>query len=144
MNSKALNEQIAEQLFTCSRLLKDEMSFTSDAAQLTILQLHALIFIDRNEAVTMTEVSNHFHISLPTATSLSNKLVTAKLIRRETNKEDRRLVKLVLTAKGKELLTEAMKQRSEKLRNFLSYLSDTQKEQLLHIMQSLVAQIEKQ
>ena len=143
MTNKALNEQIAEQMFTVSRLMKEEMTFDSDTSQLTILQLQALIFISRHEAGTMTELSNHFSISLPTATSLSNKLVNAKLIKRQTSKTDRRIVTLVLTQKGQDVLAQAMKQRSSKLNTMLSYLSLSEKEQLLQIMKNLITNIQK-
>ena len=143
MTDKVLNEQIAECMFMLSRLMKEEMTFDSETAQLTILQLQALLFIKRNEAVTMTEVATHFGISLPTATSLSNKLVTAKLITRENNTTDRRIVTLVLTPKGKDLLIKAMKYRSAKLQTMLSYMSLPEKEQLLDIIKNLIANIQK-
>ncbi len=138
-----LNDEIAELIFALSRKLKDEMSFDSDTAQLTILQIHALIFIHKLGSITMTEIANHFKISLPTATSLSNKLVTTKLITRQNDKEDRRIVKLVLTQKGEELLKEVMKQRNQKITRMLSYLSQEEKLQLLYIMKNLVANIQK-
>lgn len=143
MTGNALNEEIAESMFTLSRLMKEEMTFDSETAQLTILQLQAMIFIKRNEAVTMTEVANHFNISLPTATSLSNKLVAAKLITRKSSNRDRRVVTLILTLKGKDLLLQAMKYRNAKLQTMLSYMSLEEKEQLLTIIKNLIRNIQK-
>ena len=143
MTSKALHNQIAEAMFTLTRTMKDEMTFDSDTSQLTVLQLQALIFVAKEESVTMTEVANKFKISLPTASALSDKLVKTGLITRQNDETDRRIVKLVLTEKGKSLLTEAMKQRTIKIDKMLSYLPQTEKEQLLHIMQSLLQNIQK-
>lgn len=144
MTNKALNEQIAEQMFALSRVMKEEMTFDSDTAQLTILQLQALIFIKRNGEVTMTEVATQFGISLPTATALSNKLVSGKFIKRVNDATDRRIVKLILTPKGDEMLQTAMKQRNAKINTMLSYMSQREKEQLLKIMNNLVTNIQKQ
>jgi DNA-binding MarR family transcriptional regulator len=144
MKDKGNNDQIVLAMFTLSRSMKDGMKFDSATAQLTLLQIHALMFIDKHEQVTMTEVAKQFDISLPTATALSDKLVRAGLIARQNDANDRRIVKLVLTQKGNDLLTKAMRQRSTKVSKMLSYLSSEEKQQLLHIMQRLLAGIQKQ
>lgn len=143
MKDKTLNDEIAENIFSLSRLMKDEMAFDSDTAQLTILQIHALVFVKKNRTVTMTEVASKFNISLPTATSLSNKLVSAKLIKRQNDKTDRRVVKLILTEKGEKLLKVAMEQRSQKINTLLSYMPKKEKEQLLKILQNLLSHIQE-
>lgn len=142
MKDKALNDEIAANIFSLSRFMKDEMAFDSDTAQLTLLQIHALIFIKKNNTVTMTEVANQFNISLPTATSLSNKLVSAKLIKRQNDKNDRRIVKLILTEKGEKLLKEAMEARSKKINTLLSYIPKKEKEELLKILKNLLVHIQ--
>jgi DNA-binding MarR family transcriptional regulator len=144
MKYKVINDQIAEVMFTLSRSMKDGMKFDSATSQLTVLQIHALLFISKHEKVTMTEVSKQFEISLPTATALSDKLVRSNLIERRNDTSDRRIVKLVLTQNGNDLLAEAMKQRRTKVNNMLSYLSEKEKEQLLQIMTTLVTNIQKQ
>jgi DNA-binding MarR family transcriptional regulator len=143
MNDKVTNDKIAEVMFTLSRTMKDGMKFDSATSQLTVLQIHALLFISKHENVTMTEVAKQFDISLPTATALSDKLVKAGLITRQDDPNDRRIVKLVLTQVGDDLLTEAMKQRRIKVNKMLSYLTLEEKQQLLHIMQRLLGGIQK-
>jgi DNA-binding MarR family transcriptional regulator len=143
MPNKAINAQIADVIFSLSRMMKDEKMLQSDTSQLTILQLYALIFISKQESVTMTEVAKQFKITLPTATALSDKLFKSNLIARQNDSSDRRIVKLVLTKKGKDLLAQAMSHRSAKINKMLSYLHQEEKEQLLHIMQTLVQAIQK-
>ena len=67
----------------------------------------------------------------------------ADLIKRQNEKTDRRIVKLVLTKKGDSLLAEAMKQRTKKIDKMLSYLPQKEKEQLLQILKSLMQNIQK-
>jgi DNA-binding MarR family transcriptional regulator len=144
MNDKTINDQIADVMFTLSRSMKDGMKFDSATAQLTVLQIHALLFISKLENVTMSEVAKQFDISLPTATSLSDKLVKAGLITRQNDLKDRRIVKLALNQEGNDLLSKAMKQRRLKVNKMLSYLSAKEKQQLLHIMERLLSGIHKQ
>ena len=144
MNDKVVNDQIAQLMFTLSRSMKEGMKFDSATAQLTLLQIHALMFIGKKENVTMTEVAKQFDISLPTATALSDKLVRAGLISRQNDAHDRRIVKLVLTNEGTNLLTKAMRQRRTKITKMLSYLTAEEKKQLLHIMQQLTGGMQKQ
>lgn len=138
-----INDQLAETIFALSRSMKEEMTFDSDTLQLTVLQLQALIFINKNKAVLMGDIANHFDISLPTATVLSDKLVKAKLIKRNRNKKDRRIVNVSLTEKGKTLLKKAIKQRHQKINKLLSYLSVNDRKKLLSILENLSVNINK-
>ena len=91
----------------------------------------------------MSEVANKFKISLPTTTSLSDKLVKSNLVERLHVANDRRVVKLKLTEEGIKLLTEAMKQRRLKANKLLSYLTQEEKKSLLNIMINLSNNIQK-
>jgi len=143
MSDKQFNDQIVEAMFTLSRKLKDEMTFDSKTSQLTILQLQTLIFINKQETVTMSDVAKKFKITLPTATSLSDKLVKSELVERTHSVSDRRVVTLQLTAEGTRILNEAMKQRRVKATKLLSYLSEDEKVSLLKIMKSLLDTMQK-
>jgi len=143
MSDKQFNDQIVEVMFTLSRKLKDEMTFDSKTSQLTILQLQTLIFINKQETVTMSDVAKKFKITLPTATSLSDKLVKSELVERTHSVSDRRVVTLQLTIEGTRILNEAMKQRRVKATKLLSYLSEDEKVSLLKIMKSLLDTIQK-
>lgn len=144
MNDGSLNNQIAGTIFSLFRVMKDEMDYHSDSSQLTVLQAQALIYLQKKKKVSMSEIASNFKISLPTATSLSDKLVNAGLIERQSDKSDRRIVYLIITDKGTKLLAEAMIQRGKKIKKILSLLSTEEKQQLLKIMKKLVVTIQKE
>jgi DNA-binding MarR family transcriptional regulator len=142
VNTK-INEKIMEVFFEISRGIREKMSFDCNAAQLTVLQLQTLILISKNKTLPMGNIASEFNISLPTATVLSNKLVKMKLIKRNKSVDDRRIVNVSLTAKGKTLLKKAMKQRHIKINELLSYLPLKDREMLFKILNNLSLSIKK-
>jgi DNA-binding MarR family transcriptional regulator len=123
--------------------MKETMSFSSDFANLSLLQIQALIFIKRNERVQMSEIAQNFTIELPSATSLVNKLCILKLVERKSDESDRRLVRIVLTRKGEEMLEKVMNERSKNIRKNISILSEDDRKDLLRITKTLLEQMQK-
>jgi DNA-binding MarR family transcriptional regulator len=142
INTK-INEKIMEVFFEVSRSIREKMSFDCDAAQLTVLQLQSLILISKHKTMSMGDIADEFKISLPTATVLSDKLVKMKLIKRNKSVDDRRIVNVLLTEKGKTLLKKAMKQRHIKINELLSYLPLRDREVLFKILDNLASNIKK-
>src|SRR5260221_13397325 len=141
--NKNMNGELIESIFRLSRLMKDNMCYSSELTTLSLLQLQALIFLNKKQNAQMREIAEQFKIEMPTATSLINKLSAAKLVSRQEDVKDRRLVRIVLTEQGKTLLEKAMKERTKKMHFLLSYLSDNDKIELLRIIQILTKQMEK-
>src|SRR6266567_800597 len=126
-----------EEFFKFTRCLKDKSFYKDDLKELSILQLHALVFLKEHEHVQMTEIAKNFKIELSSATSLLNKLCTMELAQRELDTNDRRIVRIQLTQKGKQLLSEAMEIRLKKTEKMLSYLSEQDTNELLRILKIL-------
>ncbi len=143
MTNTVLNYQLIEVIFSLSRTMRDEMKFDSDTSNLSVVQLQALIFIKKKNIVSMSDIAGQFNTTLPTATSLSDKLVRQNLVQRQQGVSDRRVVNLSLTEQGENLLKEAMVQRHQKINNMLFYLSTEDKEQLLKILKNLTAKIQE-
>lgn len=134
-----VNTQLTDAIFTLSRHMKERLS--GELGHLTLVQLQTLAFLRKNNNITMTDIANYFKIELPSATSLINKLVKAKLVSRKEDLEDRRLVRICLTAKGEKLVDIAIKERSRKIEKNLSYLSMDDKKQLLRILQTMMTKM---
>jgi MarR family transcriptional regulator, organic hydroperoxide resistance regulator len=135
--------ELIEMMFQLARLMKEEMSFSNNLMQLSALQIQTLIFLDHNKEVTMSDIAKHFHIELPSATSLLNKLYSKKMVKRSADPKDRRIVKVSLTDAGKSMLSEAVNQRRKKLQKALAYLSKQEKTDLLNILSSLRSRLNK-
>lgn len=136
------NTQLIEQIFKLSRLMKEEMAYSSELLHLTMLQLQVLIFVKKHPSSQMGDIASFFKIELPSATSLINTLAKSNLIQREPDMKDKRLVRIVLTKQGTQLLADAMKIRSEKMKQKLNYLSTEDKQALLGILERLTQKME--
>jgi len=143
MNEDNTVESIKEVLFKITRQMKGKMSYTKNLTHLSHLQIQTLIFIKKNQKVSMTDIAKYFCIELPSVTSLLNKLSDRKLIIRYEDEQDRRLVMVTLTDSGKILLKQARREQHEKLNEVLSCLSKKEKNDLLLILQTLHTRLQK-
>lgn len=135
--------ELTELMFNTFRLMKEEMSFTNNFMHLSVLQIHALIFLKHNNNVTMSDIADYFQIELPSATNLVNILCDQKLVKRYENPDDRRLVMITLTDDGKKLLKQVIMERRKKLEKVLSYLSDQDRNHLYKIFETLYDKLKK-
>jgi DNA-binding MarR family transcriptional regulator len=132
-----INDQILEAMFKVARDLKGSISESFEDSHLTMLQCQALECIKKKVGTHMGDISAHFSTTMPTATALVDKLITAKLVQRENDAKDRRIVKINLTKSGEKLLIEVKKQRATKMKKLLSYLPKQDKLELLRILKVL-------
>lgn len=132
-----INSSIVDAMFRMFKAMKNTMSYNSKSSHLTMVQFEALIFIKKNKEVQMRDISKNFRITMPTATSLMDKLIKMKYAQRRNDSKDRRIVKISLTKQGEKLMHDAMIQRRNKINKLLSYLSQEDKKQLFRILESV-------
>jgi len=136
------NNQILEAIFKLGRNFKGSMSDSFKHSHSTMLQCEAMLCIKKHKNTNMGDIAEHFSTTMPTATALINKLIEAKLAKREDDPNDRRVVRINLTKSGEKLLDEATKQRTEKMNKLLSYLPEQDKLNLLRILNILAQKSE--
>ena len=137
------NTQLLDEFFTISRLMKEHMAYDARFFHLTMLQLQTLVYVKQRPYCQMSEIANHFAIELPSATSLITTIKKAKLIERKTDPKDRRVVQIILTKAGDELLSDALKERKKKMTHMLQLLTTEEKKSLSSIIQKLIMRMEK-
>ena len=137
MSSK-INLEITESMFRVLKTMKHKISLSSEHAHVTGVQFDALCFIKRNKVVAMNEISEYFSTTMPTATSLIDKLIAAKFAVRSNDPKDRRIVRISITKNGEKVMSQANKHRNLVMNKLLSYLSDEDKKTLLRIFKKIV------
>ena len=142
--SDETNSEIIENLSKVMRTMKHNMSFHSRHSQVTMQQFEALWCIKKSKHAQMRDIAQNFSITMPTATSLIDKLIGTSLARRENDRKDRRIVRISLTRNGERLLKEVAKQRESKMNQLLSYLSEKDKKELLRILKTIVEKAENE
>ena len=85
----------------------------------------------------MKEVAGFLGITPPSATSLMNNLAKSELIYREADKDDRRIVRIIISKKGEKFLEAHKSVMAEKMRANLNKLSKTEQEQLEKILEKI-------
>ncbi len=132
-----INQKIFDKIFKLYRKLKKDVQFASQFFNLTMIQLHSLIFFKKNPKSQLSDLAKTFAISLPTATSLTNKLVEMGLIKRVKDEKDRRVIHFVLTKRGIDLLKKADKNRKKTICLILDKLTSEEKSQFLKILNKI-------
>ena len=136
-------KRFIEVMFKNSRVLREEMRYSSNIAHLSVLQIHTLSFLKQKKNAQMSEIAEYFHIELPSATSLLNKLVTLQLVKRQADEKDRRMVRVVLTEAGNDILKKAMEEKLTHIEHMLSYLTESEQQELLRLLEKLNERIEQ-
>lgn len=134
---KDITWELVEAIFQTTRSIKICMGKSSTTSRISPLQLYTLRFIKKKQEVSMSQIARYLTIELPSATSLINKLVAEKLVKRYEGKDDRRTVKLRLTLGGRLALENALTDSKKRLRQSLSPLTEADKNNLLSILKSI-------
>ena len=91
---------------------------------LTTAQIKLLTCFSEDDAYTMTELSTILAVSLPTMTAMVDRLEAANMVRRERDSDDRRVVRVRLTAVGRRELRKLAHIRKEEMEKILMNLSE--------------------
>jgi DNA-binding MarR family transcriptional regulator len=91
---------------------------------LTIAQMKALFLFEDNNKFSMSELSSLYSVSVSTMTSMVDRLFQNGMLKREQDINDRRIVLVSLTAKGRKVLTKLIDARREVLESFLYTLDE--------------------
>ncbi len=103
---------------------------------LTISQLKSLFFIDFEGSTNFKKLATALGVTPPNVTGIVDRLVEQELVSREENPEDRRMLLLKTTDKGKALLAKLRESRISRMSGILARLS---LEELSALAQGLTA-----
>ena len=104
------------------------LSSASSSEELSLQELKIVDYIGRCESCIMREVSEYSGVAVSTMTGIIDKLEDKKLVKRERNDDDRRIVRVLLTNKGREIYQSYVENYLELSRRMLQSLdADEQK-----------------
>lgn len=98
---------------------------------LTSAQIKLLTCFSKKSELTMTELSNNLAVSMPTMTAMVDRLVNSKMVERERDNRDRRVVKVKLTDAGEKILRKLTRIRRKEMEKILMNLSGEEMESYL-------------
>lgn len=111
--------------------------------ELTISQLRILRILHNRGKVTMTQLSEELHVAPPSTTSTTDRLVNQGFISRRHDPEDRRVVRVTLTPKGKSMMNKFLQVKKSRWHQIMVSLSKKDRENLILTLRRLVSLLEK-
>ena len=113
---KKLNDFIAE-------LLSDSPILVETEDNLTMSQLRVLLLLRLNNKMKMTSIASCLKIHVSTATGLVDRMIAKKLIQREMNEDDRRVILCSLSENGQKITDNIWKIVWENARSLVEYIT---------------------
>lgn len=120
--------------FTNSVMIKWYKIFNED---LGISHVLTLGFIINNKKARPSDISKKLGLTPPTVTHLVEKLVKKELVERVLDDSDRRIIHLIITNKGKEVLERANIEGQILRKEMFLKLNEEEREQLLSLYAKL-------
>jgi DNA-binding MarR family transcriptional regulator len=108
---------------------------------LTHPQLILLAVLDAAGESTMTALTEKMGTTMGAVTNLADRLVHADLVEREHDTEDRRVVKVRLTDKGRELVRQATYETTQYLARFFGQVPEKDRKAFIAIYRTMGEQM---
>ena len=135
-NSGPTNEaNIASLLVSLTRSLYKTMR--SASPNCSFLEMKTLTIVHEQKSPSMKDIADELGVSSPATTAVIDKLIENKDITRSEDKEDRRIIRISLTAQGKKAFERNRSVFYDVVNNKASVLSLKERDELSRILQKL-------
>lgn len=124
--------------------LRDPLANVIAESGLGPAQVHALMWLFRDGALTMGVLAQRVNITDKTITGVVDRLERDGYVTRERSTEDRRVVQVVLAEKGRTLAVELDRMMQQNLRLFLGILDERDRGDLFRILDHVIARLDQQ
>ncbi len=104
-------------------------------------EIFVLRQLSSKEEPTMSELGRSISMDLSTLTRTVDKLVKKEFVARKRDPEDRRMVRVALTAKGQKIIKRFEQQRKKHIESILRQMTSQERKDLLNIFKTLHARI---
>jgi len=110
-------------------------------SKLTIPQVVVLDMLLEKDTCNMGDLSGMLGFTMSAATAIIDKMVRQKLVKRERCTEDRRIVRVLLLRKGKEIARKIRQERKVMTDEMFSVLTDAERKEYLRLIKKVYAGI---
>lgn len=116
----------------------------TECGGITLAQCHALVEVGRQGKLTLNELASLLELDKSTVSRTIEQLVKQRLILRQTSFEDRRYVKLELTAQGVEIFQRIEQQMTAYFINLYENLPEIKRKQVIESLVLLNEALQEQ
>ena len=133
-----------EQLPIISRYFHNSKTFDFDEMNITLPQFIVLEIVRKKDCPKMTDIAGELDVTSSNVTAMIDRLIESGYVERADDPQDRRIVRICLTVKGKNITQKAVEQRKRCLGQVFSKLSCEDQRALLKITEKLVDAIKQE
>ncbi len=144
MRHNSLSDFSEEVSLLIPKLMQGVFKRQSDAlgkGKITIPQYVCLDLIGSRDPMKMKDIAKALDITLPAATGLIDRLYITGFVKRVFEPADRRIVRIVLTEKGKRAVKEVKEKRKAVIKEVFSSLTESERQQYLKILKKVVGNL---
>ncbi|AZO94267.1 MarR family transcriptional regulator [Halocella sp. SP3-1] len=135
-------DKILFDLFKCQW---QQQHLFSEVSNLNIKELFTIQILGiKNDSATMSELADVFSIPATTMTSIVDRLVNKEYLTRFRSKKDRRIVKVSLSPKGREIYEQQYNLLLESKMTVLKILSKKEQQDLISLMEKVLINFKNQ
>ena len=102
--------------------------------QWSLSQIVILEYLFEKKSSNMSEIATILQLTMGRATGIVDDMIAKKLIKRERDANDRRIVKVCLLKKGEEMAEKIKMERRESFNSMFSILTEEERETYLNII----------
>jgi DNA-binding MarR family transcriptional regulator len=123
--TKDIRDQVADSLLALMPLYHRHILKTGPAnSGIRLAQYRMLGLLMKSGPISMSEIGRHLYISKPSMTTLADTLIENGWIERHNDPNDRRVINLTITPKGKKHLQQAFEIYRTDVKTLISGLED--------------------
>ena len=130
--------ELSSLFFSMRQIIRSQLPKGENSDPNEWLRCETLNYIALQKEPTMQDIAAYLRVRASSATSLVNTLSRAGLIKRSAQKDDRRVVRISLTAKGNRVLDGYIKEKTQAMRKVFSKLEEHEVQQLAMILRRLL------
>lgn len=117
--------------------IKHGMTQDLRASDITSVQYNILEYIAVSQPVTLSEISDCMHLSMPNASREMRKLLDKGLCTKDTAAEDRRVQYIRLSPQGQAMMDEVFQRVEARFRQHIGHLTEAELEEVQEALQLL-------
>ncbi|WP_174494737.1 MarR family winged helix-turn-helix transcriptional regulator [Salirhabdus euzebyi] len=142
MLDNGLIAELEKDLRYISHIIKQKGREILNNYPITTPQFIALQWLLEEGDLTIGELSKKLYLAFSTTTDLVDRLEKNELVKRVRDPDDRRVVRIHLQKKGKEIIDEVIEKRQEYLLDVLERFSNEQVQSLKVVLNQLFLEME--
>lgn len=144
MNNTDLIEQLFSTVMQLRKLISQRTYKSHEEKVATMLQFSALHFLKDRLEISVGDLAQYLQLSKSSATQLIERLARMKLVKRVADKQDRRVIHLVITTKGKDEFLILKKKTMKKMNRILTKIPKKDVKDLIRIHTNLIEALKKE